>query len=125
MSSDSVADAWLNRELALRLVVFLTLLTAMTLWEAVAARRAQAASRLRRWPANVAVAVLGSLLTRAVAPAGAVGFALFAEVRGWGLLQLVGWPAWLEGTAAVVTLDFAIYRRDIAAKALRTPNKSG
>lgn len=81
----------------------------MAVWESVAARRVRSVARLRRWPANLGVALLSSLLTRAVAPAGAVGFALFAEARGWGLLQLVAWPAWLEGTVAIAALDFAIY----------------
>lgn len=86
----------------------------MTVWESVAARRERTVARLRRWPANLGVALLSSLLTRAVAPAGAVGFALFTEARGWGLLQLVAWPAWLEGAVAVAALDFAIYAQHCA-----------
>jgi sterol desaturase/sphingolipid hydroxylase (fatty acid hydroxylase superfamily) len=109
MSSDSVADALLHREPAIRLGMFFTCLTVMAAWEVVAARRGRTAARRRRWPANLAVAVLDSLLVRVVAPAGAVGFAVWAQARGWGLLQLVGWPAWLEGVTAVVALDFAIY----------------
>ena len=104
-----MTDPLLVREQAVRLGVFFTILTAMAVWESVAARRVRTVARLRRWPANLGVAVLDSLLTRAVAPAGAVGFALFAEARAWGLLQLAGWPAWLEVIVAVVALDFAIY----------------
>lgn len=104
-----MTDQLLVREQAFRLGVFFTILTAMAVWESVAARRVRTVARLRRWPANLGVAVLDSLLTRAVAPAGAVGFALFAEARAWGLLQLAGWPAWVKGIVAVVALDFAIY----------------
>jgi sterol desaturase/sphingolipid hydroxylase (fatty acid hydroxylase superfamily) len=53
--------------------------------------------------------MLDTLLTRIVAPAGAVGFALFAETRGWGLFNIITWPAWLELLLALLVLDLAIY----------------
>ena len=40
------------------------------------------------------MAVLDTALGRIVAPTGAVGFALFAEERGWGLFNLAALPAW-------------------------------
>jgi len=55
------------------------------------------------------VAVLDTVLGRIVAPTGAVGFALFAEERGWGLFNMVALPAWLELLLALVFLDLAIY----------------
>jgi sterol desaturase/sphingolipid hydroxylase (fatty acid hydroxylase superfamily) len=55
------------------------------------------------------VAVLDTVLTRIVAPSGAVGFALLAETRGWGLFNLVVLPAWLTLVLALVLLDLAIY----------------
>ena len=44
-----------------------------------------------------------------VAPTGAVGFALFAQVRGWGLFHVLALPEWLELVLAVLSLDLAIY----------------
>ena len=38
-----------------------------------------------------------------------MGFALLAEARGWGLLNVLAWPAWLELLLALVVLDLAIY----------------
>ena len=55
------------------------------------------------------MAVLDTVLGRIVAPTGAVGFALFAEERGWGLFNMVALPAWLELLLALVFLDLAIY----------------
>jgi len=55
------------------------------------------------------VAVLDTALGRIVAPTGAVGFALFAEERGWGLFNLAALPAWLEMLLALFLLDLAIY----------------
>ena len=53
--------------------------------------------------------VVDTLLARVVAPAGAVGFALLAEERKWGLLYHIAWPAWIEFVVALVLLDLAIY----------------
>jgi sterol desaturase/sphingolipid hydroxylase (fatty acid hydroxylase superfamily) len=53
--------------------------------------------------------VIDTVLTRIIAPTGAVGFALFAGARGWGLFNLVELPAWLTLVLALVVLDLAIY----------------
>jgi sterol desaturase/sphingolipid hydroxylase (fatty acid hydroxylase superfamily) len=55
------------------------------------------------------VAVLDTVLGRIVAPTGAVGFALLAEERGWGLFNRVAWPVWLELLLALFLLDLTIY----------------
>lgn len=104
-----MADEVLNREAVLRLGIFLGVFVLMSVWECLAARRARPVARLRRWPGNLGVSVLDAFLARLVAPAGAVGFALFAEARGFGLFHSVTWPALLELIASVVVLDLAIY----------------
>ena len=53
--------------------------------------------------------VLDTVLGRIVAPTGALGFALFAEGRGWGLFNLVTLPLWLEFLLALILLDLAVY----------------
>lgn len=53
--------------------------------------------------------VVDTLLARIVAPAGAVGFALFADARDWGLLHYLNWAEWIEIVAALPLLDLAIY----------------
>ncbi len=55
------------------------------------------------------MAVLDTVLGRIVAPTGAVGFALFAKERGWGLFNMVALPMWLELLLALFLLDLAIY----------------
>ena len=55
------------------------------------------------------MALLDTVLSRIVAPTGAVGFAMFAESRGWGLFNVVAWPAWLELLLALLLLDLTIY----------------
>ena len=55
------------------------------------------------------MAVIDTVMTRIVAPIGAVGFALFAEAHGLGLFNVVALPAWLEMVLALFLLELAIY----------------
>src|SRR5438094_10513991 len=55
------------------------------------------------------VVLVDTLLTRIVAPTGAVGFAMFAEARGWGLLHHVSLPGCSQFVIALILLDLAIY----------------
>lgn len=66
-----------------------------------------------RWPNNLGVTILDALLVRIVLPTSAVGFGVLAESRGWGLFNLLSFPAWLEVTLAVVLLDLAIYGQHV------------
>ena len=52
---------------------------------------------------------LDTFVTRIAAPAGAVGFAIFAEARQWGVFHQLTWPGWIEFIVALFTLDLAIY----------------
>jgi hypothetical protein len=76
----------LSHEPVLRLGIFLGVLPALLALERLIPWRQARPLGRRRWPANLGLAVLGALLVRAVMPAAAVGAALWAEARGWGLL---------------------------------------
>jgi len=93
----------------LRFGVFVLVLTAMAGWELAAPFRAQARGRSRRWPANLGIVVVDSLVVRVLFPAGAVGAALWAEARGIGLFHALGVPAPLAVPLSVVLLDLAIW----------------
>ena len=103
------ADGWVSRGPALRLGVFLGIFALMAAWEFFQPRRARSIPRRRRWPGNVGVSVLDALAARVAAPAGAAGFALLAEARGWGLFHQVAWPVWAELVVSLVWLDLVIY----------------
>jgi len=75
----------------------------------VTPKRERSVPRLRRWPNNIGVVLVDTLLARIVAPAGAVGFAVFAETRGWGLFNNIETRAWLAFVLALTLLDLAIY----------------
>ena len=103
----------MTHEAAIRLGAFITVFTAMALWEAVAPRRTRSYSRLRRWPSNLVIPVLNTALLRILLPGGAVGMALLAEKRGWGLLHSPPAPSWATIVAAVLLLDLAIYLQHV------------
>ena len=106
-------QALLAHEPVIRLGAFASVLIVMALWEALAPRRPQAIGRARRWPGNLGVVVIGTVLVRLVFPVTAVGTALLAESRGFGLLHAIRAPAWAAILAAVIALDLAIYLQHV------------
>jgi hypothetical protein len=77
-----------------RLGAFLGGFALMALWEALAPRRGQAIGRRTRWPNNLGVVVVDTIVVRVLFPTAAVGVALVAEQRGWGLFNLLPVPSW-------------------------------
>ena len=88
---------------------FALVLALMLAAEALWARRAGPMQRTRRWGANLAIVLIDSVLVRLLLPLGAGGAALWAAGRNLGLLNLVQWPAVLEGALAFAALDALIY----------------
>ena len=109
-------------EIALRLGVFLLVFAAMAALEVFRPKRQLVVSKARRWLTNMAIVGIDSLVVRAMAalavPLAAVVAAAYAESRGWGLLNLVDLPGWLEILLAVVVLDFAIWLQHWASHAV-------
>jgi len=95
-----------------RLSVFIGVLLIMVLWEVLSPKRSPRYSRRQRWPANLAIVAVDTVLLRIIAPLGLTGVALFASDNNWGLfnrLSGVELPFWLTITVSVVVLDIAIY----------------
>jgi sterol desaturase/sphingolipid hydroxylase (fatty acid hydroxylase superfamily) len=99
----------LGHEPAIRLAAFAGVLSVMAVWEWVAPRRPRSVARHFRWPANLGIVALNTLIVRALFPAAAVGIALSAQSQDWGLLNQYTIPAWLSALAGVILLDLAIY----------------
>ena len=101
-------------EPAVRLTIFVAVFGLLAASEAMAPRRARAIGRRIRWPSNLAIPILSTLLLRVLLPTTAMGVALLAEEREWGLLHAArSLPAWLKVVTAVVVLDFAIYLQHV------------
>jgi sterol desaturase/sphingolipid hydroxylase (fatty acid hydroxylase superfamily) len=93
----------------IRIAFFVGVFLLMALWEIAAPRRERTVGRAIRWPNNLGIVVVDSLLVRLLMPTAGVGMALHAEAQGWGLLAMAQWPGWIEIVIAVVLLDLAIY----------------
>ena len=110
----------LTSEPAIRLACFVGVFALMAAWEIAAPRRQRSLARSARWPGNLGMVALDTLLVRIVLPAAAVGVALHAEAAGWGLLALTPWPYWVKVVAAVIVLDLAIYLQHVLFHAVPT-----
>jgi len=85
----------------------------MALWELLAPRRPQAVARGIRWPNNIAIVVIDTMIVRIMFPTAAVGLALVAEARGWGLFSLARLPPWLSIPLVILLLDLTIYLQHV------------
>jgi sterol desaturase/sphingolipid hydroxylase (fatty acid hydroxylase superfamily) len=104
----------LRYEPAIRLAVFLTAFLLLAGGEALIPRRARSVVRRSRWPTNMSLVLLNTLIVRVVLPMTGVSLAVIAEQRGWGLLHAAHpLPAGLAVVIAIVLLDFAIYLQHV------------
>jgi len=103
----------MSNEPFVRLIAFGSVLTAMAVWELAAPRRKQELRRRTRWPGNLAIVVLDTLLVRLLFPIGTVAAAIAAEARGWGFFNAFDVPAWVAIPACVILLDLAIYLQHV------------
>ena len=104
-----MSDYLLDHEPAIRLIFSVTVFILVASGEVLFPRRGQPIGRRVRWPNNLGLVVLDTALVRLLLPTAAVGLAVIAGARGWGLLNMVVLPAWLALPLAVLVLDLAIY----------------
>jgi sterol desaturase/sphingolipid hydroxylase (fatty acid hydroxylase superfamily) len=113
LSQLSVTSFLVANEPLIRLSAFVGIFGLMALWEVWSPRRPRAVSRRSRWPSNLGLVVLNTLLMRLILPTSAVGVALAAQAQGVGLLNVLPWPPWLAFVLALVGLDLAIYLQHV------------
>ncbi len=108
----------MEQEATLRLTLFLGVLIIVALAESWAPRRQRSLPRAQRWPANLALVLINTVLLRLLVPITAVGWATIGEQRGWGVLNLWSGAEWLRLLLAVVLLDLVIYLQHVLFHAL-------
>jgi sterol desaturase/sphingolipid hydroxylase (fatty acid hydroxylase superfamily) len=108
-----MSDALFASEPLIRLAMFGGVFVVLAMWEVLWPRRRQTIGRGWRWPNNLGVVVLDTLLVRILFPTTAVGLALVAQARGFGLFNVVALPSWIGVVASVVILDLAIYLQHV------------
>lgn len=109
----SITETIFAAEPQLRLGVFLGVLVIMALWELLAPRRRRDIPRVIRWSNNLALVVIDTIVLRLTFPILAVGLAIMAHERGWGLFNIVEVPAWVAVLASVILLDLVIYLQHV------------
>lgn len=106
----------MEHELLIRFGVFLGLFLILALVESRIPRRARVLPRSKRWLTNISMTVLNTLTLRLLAfalPFLAVGAALDAGARHYGLFNQLAWPEWVEIILAILVLDFAIWAQHL------------
>jgi sterol desaturase/sphingolipid hydroxylase (fatty acid hydroxylase superfamily) len=103
----------LSNQAAIRLSSFSLIFLSMGIWEALAPRRERRLTRLSRWPHNIGIVLVNTLVVRVLFPTAAVGMAVYAQARGWGLLSGVNITYWIIVPLCVVVLDLAIYLQHV------------
>ncbi len=106
----------MENETLVRLSIFICLFALFALAETLLPRKVRTQPRSSRWLTNWSMTVLNTLTLRLMAfviPLLAVGAALDAGRNDWGLLNWLNWPAWVEITATVLFLDFAIWAQHL------------
>ncbi|MGC8907061.1 MAG: hypothetical protein ACP5M0_06420 [Desulfomonilaceae bacterium] len=94
-----------HHELFIRLGCFTGIFIAVALGEHFSPRRRLSASRISRWYINLGIALLDVLVVRVLFPMAAVGAAMAAAEKYWGVFNNI--PA--HPFIAVVLYSFAIF----------------
>jgi sterol desaturase/sphingolipid hydroxylase (fatty acid hydroxylase superfamily) len=100
-------------ELAVRIAAFAGVFSVMMAWELLAPRRPLGVGRLPRWPNNLGILVLDAVAVRLLIPVAAVGVAVIAAERGFGLLNMAALPTWIAGLIGFVVLDLVLYAQHV------------
>ena len=103
----------MHHEGYIRLAAFLGALAIVGVWELLAPRRPLTDRKARRWVTNLSLVALGTLAGRLLLPLLPMGMALLAAERGWGVLNLLALPAWLEIVLTLLALDLIIYLQHV------------
>lgn len=92
-----------------RLGCFLGVLLAMLVWEQCQPKRQATLPARQRWPANLGIVVVNTLVLRLLIPAGAIGAAVWAQANDIGMFNTLAWPLSVTMLLGFLSLDCAIY----------------
>src|SRR5579871_533694 len=109
-----------DHEWIIRLGSFAAVFALMAVWEALAPRRLVAIGRVIRWPNNLGIVALNTIVVRLLAPILPVALAFLGQERGWGLLNQLTLPGWAAFVLAIIALDLAIYLQHVLFHAVPT-----
>jgi sterol desaturase/sphingolipid hydroxylase (fatty acid hydroxylase superfamily) len=70
-------------------------------------------TRKERWPANIGIIFIGTILVRFIFPMGAVGVAYWCGENNFGIFNWMGLSYWPSVILTIVLLDLVIYYQHI------------
>lgn len=107
-------DFLTNYEVTIRIGVFVGVFITMALLELLLPRKNRILPRAGRWLTNLGLIIIDTVILKLVIPIAAVSMAGVAMAKGWGLLNLVDWPIWIEIILSIIVLDMLIYWQHVA-----------
>lgn len=102
-----------THETTIRLSCFFGILLLVAIWELIAPRRPLRISKAVRWANNLGLVFLNSFILRLLFPAAAVGVAVWAQDKGWGLFNLLELPFAVNLILSLLLMDLAIYTQHV------------
>jgi len=103
----------MSHEPIVRLGIFFSVFISMAVWEIAAPRRQLRTAKGARWFANLGIMSVDALVSRVIFPAAAVGTALVAAERGWGLLNNLDLAPAVSIVVSMLALDLIIYLQHV------------
>ncbi|MBP9707965.1 MAG: sterol desaturase family protein [Oligoflexales bacterium] len=101
MSTDS--------EIYLRLTIFFSICFIMAFWEFLRPKRRLSFTRIQRWPANLSIILVGSVLVRLILPISLTAIAIVFQKYHFGLFNFIELPNWSVLILSILILDLAVY----------------
>jgi sterol desaturase/sphingolipid hydroxylase (fatty acid hydroxylase superfamily) len=101
-------------EVAFRIGCAAALFALLAGWEWLAPRRPLWLGRLRRWPGNLGIVAVDTLVVRLLVPTAVVGAALTAAGNGTGLFHWLNLRLSVATVLGFLILDLAIYLQHVA-----------
>ncbi|WP_206378104.1 sterol desaturase family protein [Sneathiella limimaris] len=108
-----MGDFIIQHEPTVRMSFFIGTLLLVALWEFILPARELRVAKGWRWLNNLGITFLNSFLLRFVFPVLAAGFAVICAENGWGLLNQISLPGFLEILIAIVIQDLVIYGQHV------------
>lgn len=96
-------------EIVIRLGVFLGVFLLVALAELAWPRRPLSVPKGQRWFCNISLVIVDTIFVRLAMPLMPTGMAVISRNQGWGVLNLLPLPGWLEMVMALLLLDLVIY----------------
>jgi sterol desaturase/sphingolipid hydroxylase (fatty acid hydroxylase superfamily) len=108
-----VKEYILDNEAAIRAGFFFGTFLIIALWELMSPRRILSVSKGLRWASNLGIVFFNTFLLRYLFPMMAVGIAIIAEGKKWGLLNNIIVNSYAKLFLVFLLLDFAIYLQHV------------